>query len=496
MPEPSGSDDEAATHASDSGPDEERATAADAVTVADRTVSVADATVPEAVAERLDDEDLLATAAALVGIDTQNPPGETVAAVEYVADALAEVGVETERVAADPSKPNLLARLPGGRDVMDGSRATDERDAAGQDDASEGSDATAANDATLLLVGHLDTVPFDAAAWSRDPLGERDGDRLYGRGATDMKGAVAAMVSVVRAYAAADVAPPVDLTLALVGDEETAGEAGLSALLSSDAPAAVDALAADACVVGEPTCEDGRHSVCVADRGSIWLTLEAEGRAAHGSRPAIGVNAVERLWAALQAVEAALAERPLNLVPEVETIVEESVAFFAASMGEAAARATFEHPTVNLGRFSGGEAINTVPEHATAHLDVRLTASVYTPDVVAEVREVVAAHEGVEIADVSWSVGSYESPDSPVVDATVAAAESVCGERVYRRSATGGGDAKRLRSAGIPTVEFAFGPDNAHAVNEYTTVEALRRNAETYARLPAALVAAYDRQDG
>lgn len=485
MPERSESDEEEATPTSESAarPDGERATAADAVTVADGAVSAADATVPEAVAERLDDEDLLATAA-LVGIDTQNPPGETVAAVEYVADALAEVGVESERVGSDPSKPNLLARLPGGRDVMDGSRATDEGDAAGQDDA------------TLLLVGHLDTVPFDAAAWSRDPLGERDGDRLYGRGATDMKGAVAAMLSVVRAYATADVAPPVDLTLALVGDEETAGEAGLPAVLSSDAPAAVDALAADACVVGEPTCEDGRHSVCVADRGSIWLTLEAEGRAAHGSRPAIGVNAVERLWAALQAVEAALAERPLNLVPEVETIVEESVAFFAASMGEAAARATFEHPTVNLGRFSGGEAINTVPEHATAHLDVRLTASVYTPDVVAEVREVVAAHEGVEIADVSWSVGSYESPDSPVVDATVAAAESVCGERVYRRSATGGGDAKRLRSAGIPTVEFAFGPDNAHAVDEYTTVEALRRNAETYARLPAALVAAYDRQDG
>ncbi len=484
MPERSGSDDEAATHASDSGPDGERAaTAADATSTADGAVTAADATVPDAVAERLDDEDLLSTAAALVGIDTQNPPGETVAAVEYVADALAEVGVESERVGPDPSKPNLLARLPGGRDVMDGSRATDEGDAASQDDA------------TLLLVGHLDTVPFDAAAWSRDPLGERDGDRLYGRGATDMKGAVAAMLSAVRAYAAADVAPPVDLTLALVGDEETAGEAGLPAVLSSDAPAAVDALAADACVVGEPTCEDGRHSVCVADRGSIWLTLEAEGRAAHGSRPAAGVNAVERLWAALEAVEAALAERPLNLVPEVETIVEESVAFFAASMGEAAARATFEHPTVNLGRFSGGEAINTVPEHATAHLDVRLTASVYTPDVVAEVREVVAAHEGVEIADVSWSVGSYESPDSPVVDATVAAAESVCGERVYRRSATGGGDAKRLRSAGIPTVEFAFGPDNAHAVDEYTTVEALRHNAETYARLPAVLAAALDGAD-
>ena len=64
-------------------------------------------------------------------------------------------------------------------------------------------------------------------------------------------------------------------------------------------------------------------------------------------------------------------------------------------------------------------------------------------------------------------------------------AERVVDERVYRRSATGGGDAKTFRHAGVPTVEFGVGTDTAHAVDEYTTVEALAQNAAVYARLPA-----------
>jgi succinyl-diaminopimelate desuccinylase len=80
-----------------------------------------------------------------------------------------------------------------------------------------------------------------------------------------------------------------------------------------------------------------------------------------------------------------------------------------------------------------------------------------------------------------------ESVGSPLVDAVASTAEAVAGERVYRRSATGGGDAKRLRNAGIPTVEFAFGTDTVHAVDEYTTADALAGNAAVYTRLPGAL---------
>jgi succinyl-diaminopimelate desuccinylase len=111
---------------------------------------------------------------------------------------------------------------------------------------------------------------------------------------------------------------------------------------------------------------------------------------------------------------------------------------------------------------------------------------VYTPDLIADVRECVADCEGIVVADLSWSVGTFEPADSPLVAAVFAVAQDVTGDRVYRRSATGGGDAKKLRNAGIPTVEFGLGTDTVHAPDEYTTLDALAGNAAVYARLPGA----------
>jgi succinyl-diaminopimelate desuccinylase len=390
----------------------------------------------------------------LLAIDTSNPPGDTREVVAAIEDFLDPLPVETERVAVDPAKPNLLVRLPG------------------------------ESDRTLLYNGHLDTVPFDDAAWTRDPLGERVDDRVYGRGATDMKGAVASMLFALRAFAATDADPPVDLLFAFVSDEEVGGDAGLPALLEAGR------LDADACVIGEPTCEAGRHSVTVADRGSIWLTLEATGEGAHGSRPMLGVNAVDRLYGAVETLRDRFGSERLEIAPEVEPIVEESVDYYAPTMGAETARELFRYPSINLGVFEGGDSVNSVPQSARAEVDVRLTAGVQTPDVLSRIRACVADCEGVAIADVSWSVGTAERPDSPLVEAVASTAAAVTGERVARRSATGGGDAKTLRNAGVPTVEFALGTDTLHAVDEYVPVDALVGNALVYAQVPSAWAAA------
>jgi len=387
---------------------------------------------------------------ALVGFDTQNPPGDTRGIVAWVESFLADHDVDTERIVSDPRKPNLVATVPG------------------------------ASDRTLLLVGHLDTVPFDAAEWTRDPLGERDGDRIYGRGATDMKGAVASMLAAARAFVESGTEPPVTLQFAFVADEETGGGAGLGALLDAGL------LDADACVIGEPTGEPSRPSVAVADRGSIWLTMAAEGRAAHGSRPMLGENAIDRLYEGVRTLRERFGSRPLEVDEAVAPIVEESVEYYAPTLGEEAARDLFSRPTINLGTIEGGEAINTVPASASAEVDVRLAPGVDTGDVLSAIRACADDCAGVSLHDVSWSVGTYESVDEPVVEAVSAAAESVTGERVYRRSATGGGDAKKLRRAGIPTVEFALSTDTAHAVDEYTTLDVLADDARIYAELPYA----------
>lgn len=402
-------------------------------------------------------EELVTLTLDLLANDSSNPPGDTREVTSEIERFLDPLPVDVERFAVDPVKPNLIVRVAG------------------------------ESDRTLLYNGHLDTVPFDADAWAHDPLGERVDDRVYGRGATDMKGAVASMLFAIQAVAATDTRPPVDLQFAFVSDEEVGGDAGLPALLDAGR------FDADACVIGEPTCEEGQHSVTVADRGSIWLTLEASGAGAHGSRPVLGVNAIDRLYDAVETLRERFGTRRLEIDADVAPIVEESVEYYAPSMGEATARELFWYPSINLGVLEGGDAINTVPRSARAEVDIRLTAGVHTPDVLEKIRECVADCDGITVADVAWSVGTAEDPDGPLVEAVASAAEDTTGEHVFRRSATGGGDAKKLRNAGIPTVEFALGTDTVHAPDEYVPVDVLVDNAIVYARLPAAWRSQIDR---
>lgn len=387
----------------------------------------------------------------LVATDTRNPPGETRELADWLEGEFAELGYDTERFCVDPAKPNLVATVPGEREY------------------------------TLLFNGHLDTVPFRAEEWAHNPLGERVGDRLYGRGTTDMKGAIGAMLGVARAYARTDTTPPVTVEFALVSDEEVAGDAGLTARLKCDR------LDPDACVVGEATGREDVNSLAVGDRGYVWPTIEAEGTAAHGSRPAFGVNAVDRLYGAVDDCRERLRAMEVPTDGFDEAVVEESVEYYARALDREVAASLFDAPTVNLGRFEGGDAVNSVPATAEAALDVRVLPSVAPEAVVARIRECLAERDGAAITKVTWTGGSYTDPDTPLVRAATRVAEAVMPTPVYRRFATGSGDAQAFREHGVPTIEFATGTGTAHATDEYTTVGQLRRNARAYASLPFAL---------
>lgn len=408
-------------------------------------------TEPTATAADVDRERLIQTTLDLLAFDTQNPPGKTVSIVDYLDTHLQRAGLETTRLHCAPNKPNLVAWFPGHRDP------------------------------DLVFQGHLDTVPFDQDAWTVDPLGERDGRMIYGRGSTDMKGAIATMVETARLYAVPEDEPPISIGFAFVSDEEISGDnTGLAAIERFDSQPT-------ACVVGEQTGTTDRPSMTVADKGSIWLRLDSTGTAAHGSRPMLGENALDRLYKSVDKLRTELADTTFDLDSTLDEIFSDSVDYYASIMGEATARRLFERPTVNLGTMSGGEAINSVPAAATAGVDIRLTASVATPPVLDRIRALVDDQPGVEIASVDWSEGTYEPADAPLVAAIVEAATNVTDQRVFRRSATGGGDVKTLRNAGISTVEFALGTDTAHAVDERTTVEALVETAQIYTALPSLL---------
>lgn len=398
-------------------------------------------------AEELTDR-LVETTCELLSFNTANPPGETTDIIEFIEDYFKTLGVDTERITSDPAKPNLVATVPG------------------------------ASETTLLYLGHVDTVPYDSAKWTFHPLGEIVDNRVYGRGATDMKGALAAMMEAVRELVATTEPLPVTIKLAFVSDEEVSGDAGLPAVLEQTT------LDADACVIGETTCQYGNYSVTVADRGSLWLTLKASGESAHGSRPILGENAIDTLYAAVTDIREKVKSYPQPIPPEVDPIITESVAFYEPVMGEQTARGLFEKSSVNLGIFEGGNSINTVPDTATARVDIRASPGVDTAPILKIVQGSVNSHDGVELVDVSRSIGTYESLDSPLIEAITETANGVTDSKIYRRSATGGGDVKTLRNHGVSTVEFAFGTDTVHAVDEYITSDDLMKNTQVFTRLP------------
>jgi succinyl-diaminopimelate desuccinylase len=405
---------------------------------------------PEAVTTEIDDStaELVETTHRLLGADTQNPPGETRELADWLRGEFEALGYATETFCVDPSKPNVVATVSGERET------------------------------TLAFNGHLDTVPFGRSEWTHAPLGERDGDRLYGRGATDMKGAVAAMLQVARAYARTETTPPVTVQFVLVSDEEVGGDAGLGTRLKTDR------LDPDACVIGEATGRPSVNSLAVGDRGYVWPTIRVEGEAAHGSRPIFGSNAVDRLYEILGDCRREIERVSVPTEPFDDSVIEGSVAYYATQIDEADARALFTSPTVNLGTIAGGEAPNSVPASAEAELDVRTLPSVAPETVVDRLRAAMPAD--ATITDLSWTSGTYTDPETPLVRAATAVAEGTFPTPVYRRFATGSGDAQAFRECGVPTIEFATGTGTVHGVDEYTTVEKLRQNALAYSRLPFA----------
>ena len=179
----------------------------------------------------------------------------------------------------------------------------------------------------------------------------------------------------------------------------------------------------------------------------------------------IGESAIDRLTGAVGQLRNDFGQQELPVDSSMDGIIEESIDFYEPEAGTDSTRRLYRYPTINLGIIEGGTAINTVPASACARVDIRLTAGVDTREALGGIRNCLTGMDGIEITDISWTRGSYEPLESPIVEASSRAAEYVVDEQVFRRSATGGGDAEVLRHTGIPTVEFGFGTQTAHGTD-------------------------------
>jgi acetylornithine deacetylase len=297
---------------------------------------------------------------------------------------------------------------------------------------------------TLLLCGHIDTVNVEGMA---DPHAPRvEGDRLYGRGAYDMKAGVAAALVACREAATLGLAG--DVVVAAVADEEHASLGVQEALRTVDA---------DAAIVTEPT----ELAVAVAHKGFVWAEIEVTGRAAHGSRPHLGVDAIVKtgpILTALGELDVALAARTHPLLGRGS--VHASLVQGGAELSSYPARCV-----VGLER-------RTLPGETGAGVEAELESLLHhcraaDPELVAECRTLLV-REPFEVAQ-----------DAEIVTAVRAAAAEHNGGRPEVGGVSYWADAAFIASAGIPTVLFGPGGEGAHAIEEWVSISDTESVART-----------------
>ena len=353
----------------------------------------------------------------LVAIDSVNPSlapggGGEAGVAERVAAELRAAGIDVEVADAAPGRPNVVGVVEG-----------------------------RAPGRTLLLCGHTDTVGVDGMAAPFDPV-ERDG-RLYGRGSQDMKSGVAAMVDAAAAVARRGRLPAGRLVVAAVADEEHA---------SVGADLLVAGQRADGAVVTEPT--DLR--MATAHKGFEWVEVETRGRAAHGSRPADGRDAIVhmgRVLGRMEALDSALQAGPRHPL-----------------LGSASLHASTIH---------GGQAHSIYPDRCVLRFERRTLIGEPADAGLTEVRSALAALGRDDAAFDAAARQLMTRPPHEIADGhpVCRALTQVLRGRGLDAAPTGMSfwtDAAILGRAGTPAVLFGPAGAGLHGPEEYVSIDSVR----------------------
>jgi len=339
---------------------------------------------------------------------------------------------------------------------------------------------------TLILCGHIDVVPAgDVSKWAFHPYG---GDlrrgRILGRGASDMKGGVAAMLMALAVVKDFEAELSGAVTVASVCDEEAQGPGGAIWLLENKK------LSGDACLITEPTGyleAEGRgsYSLVAGERGTCWLLITTRGKPAHGSLPPLGTNAILNLTdflPRLKMLESSAVEVPKDTVALIRNGKKE-LAKVAKKRGVSVGSLTraLDHYTVNVGTIAGGTKVNVVPEKCEAEIDIRVPAGGHPDGVEKFVRSVLP--EGFDFCVTNRTMPSYTSANNPLIKAVQRGAQPVFGYKSPATYMAATSDAHFFREMlGIPTV--AFGPgygECCHVYNEFVYAKDVVDMAKVYA---------------
>ena len=374
--------------------------------------------------------DLVALTTALVAAGGENPGGTEEATVQVLTEFSRTAGLDVATETVAEGRPNFTAVLPGG------------------------------SQPGMLFLGHSDVVPA-GTGWDRPPFEPyiRDG-RLFGRGSTDMKGGLAAVLIALKALKDAGAGLPFNAALACTVDEEDLG-IGIRAYTAS--AAADPAFRYSACVVAEPTDLE----TVIGCRGDSYIELKVTGKSAPSRPPPHGRNAIDA------------AARILELVRKDHALLQEDQDPLLGA------------GTWNIGLIQGGTGTSMVAAECTVSLDRRLMpdddAQQILDRLLAQVREAGIDTDGISVsAEVTMEMPGFRTPeDHPLVSNSVAALADAGVDSAVRgwTAACDGGFV--VRDLGVPAIVMGPGGlnDQAHQVNESVSIAEIVAAARAYALL-------------
>ena len=363
-------------------------------------------------------QDAISLTRDLLRFDTVNPPGRERDCAQMAGALLKEWGFEVQYFDYQEGRTSVVARL-GSSDKK----------------------------APLCLTGHLDVVPLGSRSWSKDPFaGEADGDKLYGRGVSDMKSGVAAILLAARSFANKLRGTPGVVIVLTAGEE--GGCVGSAQLAKTQLLGKAGAM-----VVGEPTS----NYPLVGHKGSLKFHARFKGVGAHGSMPELGVNAIYKAAKAIGKLEAFDFQTPGHKI-----------------MGK---------PTLNVGVMEGGNTVNAVPDAASFGVDIRTVPGMDHEDVLARLKALL---NEAELDVFSNLKPVWTAPDHEWIQRVFEICKPYVGEAPAARTAPYMTDAANLLKvyAGAPTV--VLGPGEAamaHQTDEYASMERIRQSVAIYEAL-------------
>jgi succinyl-diaminopimelate desuccinylase len=392
----------------------------------------------EDVLGRIDRGELVRLTQELVRIPSvyrpEEPEGNENDVARFVADYLRKAGFETKTEEAAPGRPNVWAIWEG--------------DSTGK---------------TLLFEAHMDVVTEGSAQeWDHPPFGaQRDGGCIYGRGACDTKGNLAAAVVAVRAIRDSGVAFPGTLVLCHPVDEEGM-MVGIKAFIQNGHAGGVDAAV---------ICEPEENQICTRQKGALRVEVSVRGRMAHGAMPLSGVNPVTRA---------------ARFVVAVEELESEEIARHGEDPFLGRPSLT---PTILMGPELGEPQINVIPASAYVALDIRTIPAQSHEDLVERLRDILArlAADDPDF-DATFEVIEERPPtetpeDEPLVSAMARATAYLTGGKPRYNGVPGATDGTFLRAwAGIPIVTTGAGNrEIPHHADEWVEEEELLATCKLYA---------------